>query len=91
MVGILVAELVRVEEGVAEEAGAAGSQHVLVHRLLQVIQQLAQLTLPSHASNLNRVTLTLAVQHRNVPCVEEWTRNKYCRSKTNAIDDVTCF
>jgi hypothetical protein len=64
MVGILVAELVRVEEGVAEEAGAAGSQHVLVHRLLQVIQQLAQLTLPSHASNLNRGTLT--VRHRNI-------------------------
>jgi hypothetical protein len=73
MVGILVAELVRVEEGVAEEAGAAGSQHVLVHRLLQVIQQLAQLTLPSHASNLNKGTLS--VKHRNVPCVEEWTRN----------------
>jgi hypothetical protein len=73
VVGILIAELVRVEEGVAEEAGAAGSQHVLVHRLLQVIKQLAQLTLPSHASNLNRGTLT--VRHRNVPCVQEWTRN----------------
>jgi hypothetical protein len=46
---------------------------VLVHRLLQVIQQLAQLTLPSHASNLNRGTLP--VQQRNVPCVEDRTRN----------------
>ncbi len=73
MVGILVAELVRVEEGVAEEARAAGSQHVLVHRLLQVIQQLAQLTLPSHASNLNR--MKLLVQHRTLPCVEDRTRN----------------
>ncbi len=89
MVGILVAELVRVEEGVAEEAGAAGSQHVLVHRLLQVIQQLAQLTLPSHASNLNRGTLW--VRHLNVRTVCGGQDKKYCRSKTRAIADVTCF
>jgi hypothetical protein len=86
VVGILVAELVRVEEGVAEKAGAAGSQHVLVHRLLQVIQQLAQLTLPSHASNLNRGTLT--VRHRNV---YDGLTKKHCRSKTRAVAEVTNF
>jgi hypothetical protein len=52
VIRILVGELVRVEKGVADKAGAALTQYVIVYSKLEVLQQLAHLALALHRTNL---------------------------------------
>ena len=52
MVGVLVAEFVRVEKSVADEARTTWPQHMVVHSKLEMLQQLAQFTLALHSANL---------------------------------------